>query len=335
MPLVWHVDTRASIETGLAVMLTIVMYHYVRDLPRTRYPRLKALWTEQFDRQLDHLCTHYTVCTLRQVIAAARGEEELPPRACLLTFDDGFIDHYVTVFPRLRARGLRASFYPPARVIAAREILDVHKLHFVLAAVEAVEPLVQETLALLRPYRAEFDLADDRTLYERYAQASRLDPAPVVFVKRLLQHGLPERVRREVLGTLFARHVSDDPRAFADELYLNAAQLREMLDHGMEVGGHGDRHVWLEHLAPAEQADEIRHTVEFLEQLYGRAPTDWVMCYPFGSYNAVTLDLLARRGTALGLTTKVGVVADWSSPLELPRLDTRDLPGGGAEPKRG
>jgi hypothetical protein len=50
------------------------------------------------------------------------------------------------------------------------------------------------------------------------------------------------------------------------------------------------------------------------------------MCYPFGSYDATTLDLLRQRGCALGLTTRVDLASDLARPLELPRLDTNDLP---------
>ena len=36
--------------------------------------------------------------------------------------------------------------------------------------------------------------------------------------------------------------------------------------------------------------------------------------------------LLAGAGCALGMTTRAGLVRDLRSPLELPRLDTNDLP---------
>ena len=49
------------------------------------------------------------------------------------------------------------------------------------------------------------------------------------------------------------------------------------------------------------------------------------MCYPFGSYNTETLELVARAGCAAGVTTKVGQ-ARLSSLLELDRFDTNDLP---------
>jgi peptidoglycan/xylan/chitin deacetylase (PgdA/CDA1 family) len=307
-------------------MLTIIMYHHVRDLARSRYPRIKGLTTEKFDGQLDYILRYYSVCSLRQVVAAAQGQAELLEKACLLTFDDGFADHYVTVMPRLLQRGITGSFFPPARVIEERQVLDVHKLQFILACSDDTEHLITDIFRLLAAYRAEFDISSDRALRETYTGQSRFDPPEIIFVKRLLQHGLPERVRGEVLASLFTKYVSGDERAFADELYVDVPQLREMIDRGMAVGGHGYTHRWLEHLSSREQAEEIRQTLAFLAKVYGKVPQDWAMCYPYGSYNAATLELLRTSGCRLGLTTRVSLNEDLSRPLELSRLDTNDLP---------
>jgi peptidoglycan/xylan/chitin deacetylase (PgdA/CDA1 family) len=307
-------------------MLTIIMYHYVRDLARSRYPRIKGLMTEKFDGQLDYILRHYRVCSLRQVVAAAQGQADLPEQACLLTFDDGFADHYLTVLPRLLQRGITGSFFPPAQVIEERRVLDVHKLQFILACSDDTDLLIANVFRFLAEYRAELDMPTDQVLRETYTGESRFDPPEIIFVKQLLQHGLPERVRAGILASLFAKHVSDDERAFADELYMDIPQLRGMIDRGMSVGGHGCTHRWLEHLSPREQAEEIRQTLAFLARIHGQVPQAWAMCYPYGSYNAVTLELLTASGCRLGLTTRVALNEDLSRPLELSRLDTNDLP---------
>jgi len=307
-------------------MLTIVMYHYVRDLPNSAYPRIKGLQAELFDGQLDYVCRHYSVCSLRQVVAATRGETPLPPRACLLTFDDGFTDHREIVLPRLLQRRITGSFYPPARCAEQRWVLDVHKVQFIIAVSPDVEKLVKDVLAAVAEHRAAHALPDDETLLRTYRGPSRFDPPEIIFVKRLLQHGLPQQIRQAVIDRLFEQRVSRDEKAFADELYMSVGQLRDMLAAGMDVGGHGYAHDWLEHFPPERQAEDIQRTVGFLERLQGKPPRDWTMCYPYGSYNETTLKLLRQAGCALGLTTKVGVNTDLSRPLELQRLDTNDLP---------
>ena len=71
--------------------ITIVMYHYVRDTARSRYPRIKSRTIEEFEGQLDYIERHYGVCTTRDLLDAIRGDRVLPPNACLLTFDDGLL----------------------------------------------------------------------------------------------------------------------------------------------------------------------------------------------------------------------------------------------------
>lgn len=308
--------------------LTIVMYHYVRDLPRTRYPRIKGRTVEEFEGQLDYVQRHYTVTTTRAVVEASRGGAPLPPNACLLTFDDGLLDHYTTVFPRLLARGLSGSFYPPAVVTRRGRILDVHKLHVILAAAPDHDALAARLLELIDARRGEVELAGTEALKaEHWSPSAVGDGAPTAFIKRTLQkRPLPAEVRSAITQALFEEWVGVDEAVLAGELYLDVAQLRAMVAGGMEVGGHGAKHVWLDQLGPAEQAVEIANTRAFLADVHGGTPSAWVMCYPYGAHDATTRRLVAEAGAGLGLTTEKGLARSLDAPLRLPRLDTNDLP---------
>ena len=309
--------------------LTIITYHYVRDLPRTRYPQIKGLLTERFQGQLDYVAKHYTVCSLGQVVAAMHGSEELPSHACLLTFDDGFIDHFVTVFPVLKERGMVGSFYPPAKAVEEHAVLDVHKIHFILASLHDPRRVTQDIFEIVGRHREKYEIPEDEELYRAYATQGRFDPPEIVFIKRTLQRGLPEEVRSDAVDALFTRYVSEDEEAFARELYMDLSQLRGMARHGMEIGGHGYKHVWLETLSADKQEEEIRRTIGFLSRIYDSEPEDWAMSYPSGSHNETTKELLRQARCALGITVRVDLVYDLSSPLELNRLDTNDLPCSG------
>src|SRR5581483_2349671 len=111
------------------LMLTVVMYHYVRELDGSSYPALKALTTAEFDRQLDFIEQHHTVIGWPELLAAVSGEAPLPMDACLLTFDDGLRDHYVNVIPRLARRSWTGCFFPSSAPVLDHVVLMVHKLH--------------------------------------------------------------------------------------------------------------------------------------------------------------------------------------------------------------
>jgi peptidoglycan/xylan/chitin deacetylase (PgdA/CDA1 family) len=306
--------------------LTIVMYHYVRDLPRSRYPAIKGRDVSSFRRQLDYIATHHTVVTAQQVIAAVKHGEPLAENAAWLTFDDGYSDHYAVVFPLLHERGWQGSFFPPSRTVQYGELLDVNRIHFVLAAAPAPAAIIDIIREFIDNHHGCDSVPPFATYWDELARPSRMDSAEVIFIKRVLQHGLREDLRSELARNLFDRFVGVNSAAFAAELYMTPQQLKTMVRCGMYVGSHGARHYWLDRLDPASQRKEIDESLDFLHGL-GAPTNDWVMCYPYGAYNDSLLPLLRERGCSVGLTTKVGVAqlgAD--DPFTLPRLDTNDLP---------
>ena len=96
--------------------LTIVMYHYVRPIAESPYPNIKGLEVNLFREQLRYCRRHYTFVSMAQVVAAAEGGEPLPKCPLLLTFDDGYIDHYQYVLPILLEFQVPGAFYAPAGV---------------------------------------------------------------------------------------------------------------------------------------------------------------------------------------------------------------------------
>jgi peptidoglycan/xylan/chitin deacetylase (PgdA/CDA1 family) len=306
--------------------LTIVMYHYVRDLEHSRFPAIKGLSLARFRRQLDHIQAHYTPVSVQQVQAAQQSAAELPPDPVLLTFDDGYCDHFLNVFPLLDARGIQGCFFPPAQAVLEHKVLDVNKIQFVLAATRDPEALLDQVFLFLEEFRIEYALKGRDEYLGAISGAHRYDPQVVYALKQLLQHVLPEPVRRQIVQRLFVEHVSADETAFACELYMSVDQIVCMLRHGMHIGSHGHTHAWLNQISPEEQTSEIDHSLTFLRML-GIGRDNWTMCYPYGGFNESLLNLLRERQCSLGFTVEARV-ADLSvdNRLLLPRIDTNDLP---------
>ena len=108
--------------------LTIVMYHYVRDLKNTRYPGIKGLDIDLFKEQVNYLRKHYHVITMEEVIFSIDNQAKIPDKSVLLTFDDAYADHYENVFPILDKYKLQGSFYAPAKAVTEHTVLDVNKI---------------------------------------------------------------------------------------------------------------------------------------------------------------------------------------------------------------
>ncbi|WP_274626311.1 polysaccharide deacetylase family protein [Arvimicrobium flavum] len=315
-----------DVRSRVADPVTVVMYHYVRPLVRSRYPDIKGLEAELFREQIRYLKANYTIVSMGDFLSARDAGEALPPRACLLTFDDGYSDHYAYAFPIMMDEGVTGAFYAPRSVVLARQVLEVNKTHFILASEPDKAKLETELDRLVEGARDRFDLPTTDALKAEFRQANRFDPAEVIYVKRLLQHALPDALRSEIAAELFARYVSADEKAFAEELYISIEQGRVMAACGMHFGGHGDRHLWHSRLDEAGQRAEIDGADELLD-LIGVPSAGRTYCYPYGDYNETTLALLEERGYRAAFTAKVGL-ADRASeaPYRLSRLDTNDLP---------
>ena len=307
--------------------LTIVMYHYVRDLQNSAFPRIKGLDISSFRRQLDFLQAKYSFLPMGDLTACIKTSTPLPDNACWLTFDDGYRDHYEYVFPELVSRGIEGAFFPPVKSVAEREILDVNKIHFILACIDDVSTLVKELrLLYLSSDLSQYTGKSFDDYWEALAKPGRFDSDDVVFVKCMLQHALPQIWRDRFADFLFKKYVSQDVCAFAEDLYMSSKDLSEMVQAGMYVGSHGYRHLWFSKETRQTQLEEIQNSLTFLGSI-GAPTDDWVMCYPYGAYNSETLEILKGKGCIVGLATKVGVADLQHHPhLELPRMDTNDLP---------
>jgi peptidoglycan/xylan/chitin deacetylase (PgdA/CDA1 family) len=96
------------------IRVPILMYHYISPLPEDADNVRIDLTVEpdMFKAHLQYLDDQdYTTITLNQVYDALMVGAPLPPKPVVLTFDDGYRDHYEYVFPALQEHGFIATFF--------------------------------------------------------------------------------------------------------------------------------------------------------------------------------------------------------------------------------
>lgn len=313
--------------------LTIVMYHYVRDLVHSRYPRIHGLQIELFREQVQFLKKNYNFVTVEQILDAYENNSvrDLPEHPVLLTFDDAYKDHFDFVFPYLEHEHIQGAFYAPVKAVTENTILDVNKIHFILASTpeEKLSQLLGELKYQLDYYRKDWNLHNYDYYFDKLAVANRFDSKEVIFIKRLLQVELDERLRKIITNDVFQKVVGMDEGMFSRELYMSMDQIKCMVDNGMHFGSHGYDHYWLNSLSKDKQKFEIQKSLEFIKEIGGDT-NNWTICYPYGAYDEDTISILKENRCKLGMTTRVGV-ADLEDKqgdviFKLPRLDTNDLP---------
>ncbi len=305
--------------------LYISMYHYTRDLPHSRYPHIKGMDVGIFRQQLEFFKENFNVVRMEDVIEAVCHGGMLPENALLLTFDDGYADNFTYAFPILEEYGLHGSFFIPGKTFAEHTLLDVNKIHYILASSDHRE-LVADIKEKMDLYRGEeYDYPPTDELWEKYAVDGRFEGREPTFAKRILQTVLPEKIRNRISSELFEKYVGVSEETLAYELYMTPEQIRTLKRHGMFIGLHGYDHYWLGNLPPEKMKEDISKALEVMDEFIDR--DQWVMNYPYGSYNDEVLSFIKSEGACIGLTTEVRA-ADITedAPLELPRLDCNDFP---------
>lgn len=89
-------------------MFVTLLYHSINR----RNPAKTAISEEAFEAQMGFLHREgYSILTLAQAIDFISGKQEVPQRAVLLTFDDGFADNVLSALPLLRDYGMTATLF--------------------------------------------------------------------------------------------------------------------------------------------------------------------------------------------------------------------------------
>lgn len=305
--------------------LYIVMYHYVRDLQHSRYPEIKGMDYHLFKEQISFFEQNFNVVTMEDVIQAWNGGYVLPEKAMLLTFDDGYIDHYTYVFPVLKEHHIQGSFFIPGKTIAENVLLDVNKIHFILANAD-VNVLLKDLFAQLEDYRKEgAPLPSNEELFDKYAVPNRFDKKETVFIKRILQTEIEEELRHKISDYLFRKYVAIPEAVFARELYMNRDQIRCMKSEGMFIGIHGYDHYRLAALPEEKMKADVDKALETMDEFI--CQEEWVFNYPYGSYNDKVIQYAVEKGCKLGMSTQVQIASPMTDDrFRVPRLNCNDFP---------
>lgn len=261
-----------------------IMYHYVRPDSK-EYPYLRSINVETFKRQLDYFEKEFGFLSKNEYQNAIRKEEN--PRGAVLTFDDGFKDHFKYVLPELKKRGLWGIFYISTGIYQSNKLLGVHRIHFLIAK-HGSRAILQEALKYI-----DDSMLDHNTITEFdkdiYSSDNYIEDEKKI--RRLFNYYINYKYRNRILNKLMTRFC-DENKLFS-EVYMSTEEIKKLVQSGNIVGAHSVSHKVLSRLAYKEQFNEIENSFHFIESI---AVQDYKsFCYPYGyksSYNSITLNIL-------------------------------------------
>ena len=244
---------------------------------------------DAFRRQLRLLKKKYTVITPEDMRRWCQDGGELPPRAALLTCDDGFLNNLTEMLPILQQEELRCLFFVTGASAGDDRTMLWHE---------------ELQLLFLHAPAGEFKLDCDGieisgALKEREQRRAQWWSA----TKRLSQVDAESRDR-----FLRAAHsYFDVPRSLESFLesypearrhfcLLTASELKQIAAAGMTIGAHTLTHPILSQLPPELAWNEIAESRARLETALGREI--WAFAYPFGDAASVTPRVVAMTKQA-------------------------------------
>jgi peptidoglycan/xylan/chitin deacetylase (PgdA/CDA1 family) len=78
---------------------------------------------EVFGKHIEYLRRNHIIVGLDEIVDFVRGERALPPKSVAITFDDGYYDNYLNVYPLLRKHNLPATIFVSTGYVGSRRRL--------------------------------------------------------------------------------------------------------------------------------------------------------------------------------------------------------------------
>jgi len=246
--------------------VTVLGFHRIHPPVGPNYPfnsKVFEATPEEFARFVRYLRRNFDLISMRQFVRGLQDPEQLPPRPGLITFDDGYWDNCDFAYPVLRDAGVPACFFLITKLVGTSEIPwpDQVACCFKFSRVDRFES----------PFRQDDAPYDTKEVHRSAATGRFLRNAQRVTQRRC----------RDILAWL--REVTRvNPDEYLERpLMISWANVRKMLDGGMEFGGHTRTHPALAGIEdPEALRDEVAGCLEDIVHHTGATPE--AFAYPFG-----------------------------------------------------
>jgi peptidoglycan/xylan/chitin deacetylase (PgdA/CDA1 family) len=225
---------------------------------------------EQFRSQMRFVEHHFTPISFRDLAAIIAARMSCPRNPIIVTFDDGYLDNYVNVFPVLRERGIKATFFIVTDFVGTGQSFWFERV----AQAIAKAPPGRYFVGVLAGMRSEIvvpsGLAERRTLVKSLLKALKLAPADEAY---------------EWVDHLSRALGASEGVADGESQLFGWQEVSEMHRSGLvEFGSHTKTHPVLSRVDPTRLYDELEGSKKAIRLATGVDCT--VLAYPVGGRSA-------------------------------------------------
>jgi peptidoglycan/xylan/chitin deacetylase (PgdA/CDA1 family) len=285
---------------GSRAKLSILTFHRVLPAPD---PILHdVIDAATFEEHMAILKREFNVLPLGEACARlARGG--LPARAVCITFDDGYANNEQIALPILMRVGLPATFFVATGFLDGGSMFNDDVIEVVRTAPDGAHDLA----ALGLPVCTLGDATSRRSAIDALIGQLKYRPAGE-------RTQLVAQIAEAMRGTL------------PSNVMMCPAQVRNLHDQGMEIGGHTINHPILMGLDEETARSEIAGCKRRLEEIAGAPVT--LFAYPNGKpgsdYGPEHVRFVKEAGYGAAVSTVSGVADRSSDVFQLPRFSPWD-----------
>lgn len=284
----------------------ILGYHRVADVIHDPYT--VCVTPHHFAQQLAVLHETAQPISLCRLIEGIQ-QNNLPKRAVVLTFDDGYADTLYEVKPLLE------QYQIPATVFVTTGYQGRQFWWDELQSIIMTAPDLPKRSDLVLPKDIETRI-EENTPHSR----QRLLWS---FYNQLLPLSAVEREQLMVQLRVWGGKESDE---YPDRRALTLEELIDLADGELvSIGAHTVTHPLLAALPKVEQETEIQQCKAYLEEILDQAITSF--SYPNGSSSKTTVNLVRKNGFQCACASHNDVVWSGSDVFQLPRFWIPDWDG--------
>ena len=307
----------------------ILAYHRIAEVRPD--PWGLAVSPAHFREQLEVLAKYWHPLRLQEVVRALKTGQRLPPRAVVLTFDDGYADYVSNARPLLQQYGIPATLFVTCGKLDQETAFWWDELaHLLLEPANLPETLTLWVAGTACHWElgAAATYGDDERRRDRDRRAwEGKDGSRYAFHFSVWERlrPLPD-AERELLLDEIRSWTGRKCSAPSGTRPLSSEELSNLTRCELtEVGSHTLTHPLLPTLPVAAQRTEIAGSKRNLEEILEVEVESFA--YPYGKYNNETEFLVREAGFRCACTTETMKVGKDANPFTLPRIVILDSDG--------
>ena len=268
---------------------------------------------ESFEAQMAFLKKRFRLLSIDEFEFYYRGQKRLPPRSCLITFDDGWIDNFENAAPVLEKHAI------PSLIFLSVDFIGTKKRFW--------QERFRSALTALHPNKARYEGAIEAMDLEaafknRFVQIRHYSED---LFHEALSNSISDLKSQPVgriednIETLEMAMNPNEKRKLGDSDFINWQMVSEMCSKDVfDFGSHGCSH----QLMTSPDTDLRRETAESKKTIEDRlGSTITSFSYPNGSYNQDCIQAVRASGYRLAFSTNFGLADTSTSPFEINRIN--------------